>query len=205
MPELATAPACLCHEDADSFPVAVAPITPPARKPAMHATPAPVSFPTNPAAAALQSAAGMLAHCPGELDLSIRAGGYEITIRPAGGKPDRDNDAHPTATSATPAGAVASKPAAAGPSRNQLFEVLFSADERSILRALAAKQPSKASDVHDRCRSEVEKSKFWVLWSNLQHRNLVDDAPDDQSGFVIKSPWVAELVAEKPTKPATPA
>lgn len=87
---------------------------------------------------------------------------------------------------------AASAGAAAG-GRDELMRLMFSADEMSILRALAVKEPSKASDVMDRAR--IEKSKFWVLWSNLQHRGFIGDA-DVGEGFVILPVWVRELVAE---------
>jgi hypothetical protein len=77
--------------------------------------------------------------------------------------------------------------------RDELLQLMFSADETNILRALAVKEPSKASDVMDRAR--MEKSKFWVLWSNLQHRGFIGDA-DEGEGFVILPAWVRELVAD---------
>jgi hypothetical protein len=204
MLDLAPAPACTCHDDAEPFPVA--PTSSPARKPAMHTPHTPVPFPTNPAAAALQSAAGLVGHCPGVLNLSIEVGGYDITIRPSRDRQDREHDgaapatSSTTATSATTAGAVTSKPATAGPSRNELLRLLFSADESSILRVMIGKEAYKASDVMIDAR--LEKSKFWVLWSNLQHRGIVGDVEQGE-GFCILPPWVAEHVAVKPNKPVT--
>lgn len=74
----------------------------------------------------------------------------------------------------------------------ELLRVLFSADELSILRGLAGHEPSKANDVLDRCRGAVEKSRFWVLWANLQHRNVIGDAEVGE-GFVILPAWVREM------------
>lgn len=79
-------------------------------------------------------------------------------------------------------------------SPSEMLRVMFSRDEVRILKELAGHEPSKAAAVMDRCR--IEKSKFWVLWSNLQQRGVVGDA-DQGEGFVILVAWVREWVEER--------
>lgn len=149
--------------------------TPAPRKAKMPPAPSAGSAPL---VAALQLASQVLAG-GGEFSMSTRIGEVEVIIRPF---------AVPTAADATPVVTVE------GVSREELFAVLFSADEKSIIRALIGHEPSKANDVLDRSRGQVEKSRFWVLWANLQHRGIVGDA-DQGDGFVILPAWVRELAS----------
>lgn len=87
---------------------------------------------------------------------------------------------------------LAEEPAGQEVSAPELLRVLFSADELSILRAMAGREASKASDVME--RAKLEKSKFWVLWSNLQHRGVVGDVEQGE-GFCVLPQWVKEMFA----------
>ena len=147
--------------------------------------PPPSSAGITPVVSALQLAATVLA-AGGEFSLTTRIGEVELVIRPF---------TTPTAADAAPVVTVD------GVSREELFAVLFSADEKSILRGLLSHEPSKANDVMHRCLGQVEKSRFWVLWANLQHRQIIGDA-DEGDGFVILPPWVRELAGTfDPQKP----
>ncbi len=90
-------------------------------------------------------------------------------------------------------------PAGAGVRPADLMNHFLSVSERLILAALAKKPGAKAGDVLFACR--IEKSKFWTLWSNLQHRGLVDDADGPDGGFVIAAPWVVDLLGDEPLDP----
>lgn len=87
--------------------------------------------------------------------------------------------------------ALGATPGCAAPV-SELLRVLLSDDEKKILAVLAGEPGAKAATVMD--RSKVEKSRFWVLWSNLQLRGFVADAERGE-GYMVAAQWMRELVA----------
>ena len=85
-------------------------------------------------------------------------------------------------------------------SQQELLRVMFSRDEVRILSEMVGKSAAmKASAVLDACR--VEKSKFWVLWSNLQQRGFIGDAEKGE-GFVLLVDWVRQHLQTKKDEPS---
>lgn len=117
-----------------------------------------------------------------QVAVSANDSGKEIVVKPKG---DADGRTEPGLLGASACGSGGEATPA------ELLAVLFSQDEIRILSEMLGDGPVKASGVQDGCR--IEKSKFWVLWGNLQHRGVVGD-PKDGEGFEIKLPWVREMV-----------
>jgi hypothetical protein len=57
----------------------------------------------------------------------------------------------------------------------ELAQRFLSDKERSILRAVCDLRECKAKDVMDRLRGALSGNDFWVLWSSLQVRGLVQE------------------------------
>ncbi len=149
----------------------------------------------------------MLASAPDRFSFSATAGGYEVVVRPAPAAgfelaTPSAAPAPPVATAARPdlgiptsvpaASPVASQPAAGDPLPD-LARHFISAHERFILLELSAHPGCRAAEVREACRVEVESSRFWSLWANLQHRGLVIDGR--KGGFAIAGKWVSELLS----------
>ncbi len=123
-----------------------------------------------------------------------------VELRPAGAaQGDDGRDAGENTATGGGREVAGQPPAGSGVRPADLENHFLSVSERMILAALAKKPGAKAGDVLFACR--VEKSKFWTLWSNLQHRGLVDDADGPDGGFVIAVPWVAEQLGDEPLDP----
>lgn len=99
-------------------------------------------------------------------------------------------------------------PSESGPtvaaSVSELVRAMFGDGERAILRELARLEPAAAGEVCEAVKSShVERSRFWVLWGELQSRGLVKE---DDDGFRLGAEWVRAVVApagaEKTGKPA---
>lgn|SRR5262245_17584404 len=82
---------------------------------------------------------------------------------------------------------------------SELLRVLLSEDERKILSVLADSAPVKAATVQE--RSKVEKSRFWVLWSNLQFRGFIADAERGE-GYTLAIGWIREVLGQEEERPA---
>ena len=80
----------------------------------------------------------------------------------------------------------------------ELLSVLFSPDEVRILSELL-RGATKATAIADAAR--VEKSKFWALWSNLQHRGIVVDAESGE-GFAIGPEWLRDYLTRRENRAA---
>lgn len=172
----------------------------------------------NPAVRTLRFVADLVEAGAGGADLSltVRYGGFVVSVSPEGAGP---SDSRPTPTAnGLMAGnpAVTGNPVSVGDERSvaaapagptidpaKLLEHFLSTQERMILGDLAAHPGTAACDLHHRLgNAQVQQTRFWALWSNLQHRGLVEDSDGrGRGGFQLATPWVADLLAAlaKPT------
>lgn len=77
------------------------------------------------------------------------------------------------------------------PTRRELLRTFLSDKERAILRAVAGSAPCRANGVQSAVRAAVPRTDFYVLWSHLQVRGLVEH--DEDGLFRLAAPWVADL------------